>query len=165
MPVSRGWTDCMRILLVAIGSNMPGWVQQAWDEYSKRMPAHCKLELREVAAGKRGKNADIRRVLEEEAKRLWAAVPEQAYVVALDRTGRLVDSVSLAQQLDTRLQEGRDWVFLAGGPEGLTPACLDRADACWSLSAMTLAHPVVRVVLAEQLYRAWSISAGLPYHR
>ncbi len=155
----------MRILLVAVGTNMPSWVQQAWDEYSKRMPPHCRIELKEVAAGKRGKNADIRRIVADEARRLWTAVPDNAWVVALDRGGRQVDSVSLAQQLDSRLQEGRDWVFLVGGPEGLTRECLQKADACWSLSAMTMAHPVVRVVLAEQLYRAWSISAGLPYHR
>lgn len=144
---------------------MPAWVQQAWDEYSKRMPPHCRLQLKEVAAGKRGKNADIKRILEDEVKRLWAAVPDNAWVVALDRSGKQVDSVALAQQLDSRLQQGQDWVFLVGGPEGLTRECLHKADACWSLSAMTMAHPVVRVVLAEQLYRAWSISAGLPYHR
>jgi 23S rRNA (pseudouridine1915-N3)-methyltransferase len=144
---------------------MPSWVQLAWDEYSKRMPAHCSLQLKEIAAGKRGKNADIKRILDDEAKRLWSAVSRDAFVVALDRSGKSVDSKTLAQQLELRLQEGRDWVFLIGGPEGLTQECLGKADVCWSLSAMTMAHPVVRVVLAEQLYRAWSISAGLPYHR
>ena len=155
----------MRIVLVSVGTQMPSWVQQAWDEYSKRMPAHCSLQLKQVAAGKRGKNADIKRIIDDEVKRLWAAVPRDAFVVALDRSGKSVDSKTLAQQLELRLQEGRDWVFIIGGPEGLTRECLDRADVCWSLSAMTMAHPVVRVVLAEQLYRAWSISAGLPYHR
>ena len=155
----------MRIVLVSVGTQMPLWVQQAWDEYSKRMPAHCSLKLIEVAAGKRGKNADIKRILDDEVRRLWAAVPKNAFVVALDRNGKTVDSKTLAQQLELRLQEGRDWVFLIGGPEGLTRDCLEKAHACWSLSAMTMAHPVVRVVLAEQLYRAWSISAGLPYHR
>ena len=155
----------MRIVLVSVGTQMPSWVQQAWDEYSKRMPAHCSLQLKEVAAGKRGKNADIKRILDDEVRRLWAAVPSNAFVVALDRTGKSVDSKALAQQLELRLQEGRDWVFLIGGPEGLTRDCLEKAHECWSLSAMTMAHPVVRVVLAEQLYRAWSISAGLPYHR
>lgn len=155
----------MRIVLVSVGTQMPSWVQQAWDEYSKRMPAHCSLQLKEITAGKRGKNADIKRILDDEAKRLWAAVPRDAFVVALDRSGKSVDSKTVAQQLELRLQEGRDWVFLIGGPEGLTRECLDKADACWSLSAMTMAHPVVRAVLAEQLYRAWSINAGLPYHR
>jgi len=155
----------MRIVLVSVGTQMPSWVQQAWDEYSKRMPAHCSLQLKQVAAGKRGKNADIKRIIDDEVKRLWAAVPRDAFVVALDRSGKSVDSKTLAQQLELRLQEGRDWVFIIGGPEGLTRECLNRADVCWSLSAMTMAHPVVRVVLAEQLYRAWSISAGLPYHR
>ena len=143
----------MRIVLVSVGTQMPLWVQQAWDEYSKRMPAHCSLKLIEVAAGKRGKNADIKRILDDEVRRLWAAVPKNAFVVALDRNGKTVDSKTLAQQLELRLQEG------------LTRDCLEKAHACWSLSAMTMAHPVVRVVLAEQLYRAWSISAGLPYHR
>jgi len=155
----------MRIVLVSVGTQMPSWVQQAWDEYSKRMPAHCSLQLKEIAAGKRGKNADIKRILDDEAKRLWSAVPRDAFVVALDRSGKSVDSKTLAQQLELRLQEGIDWVFLIGGPEGLTQECLGKADVCWSLSAMTMAHPVARVVLAEQLYRAWSISAGLPYHR
>lgn len=155
----------MRILVLSVGTQMPAWVQQAWEEYSKRMPPHCRLELKEIPAGKRGKNADIRRILEDEAARLQAAIPRDAWVAALDRVGKSLDSKMLAGRVQSCMDEGRDLVLLIGGPEGLTEECLGQSDARWSLSALTLAHPVVRVVVAEQVYRAWSILAGLPYHR
>ena len=155
----------MQILLVAVGKRMPQWVTEAYDEYARRMPRHCSLKLIEINAGKRGKNADLLRINKEEGDRLLQAIPDGSHVIALERTGREKSTEQLAASMEKWLQSGQDVVFLVGGPEGLSPSCIDRADECWSLSKMTLAHPLVRVVLAEQLYRGWSIIANLPYHR
>ena len=155
----------MQILLVAVGRRMPQWVDEAFAEYARRMPRHCSLQLIEINAGKRAKNADITRINREEGERLLEAVPAGSRVIALERTGKEKNTEQLAESMEKWLEGGHDVVFLVGGPEGLSKACLDRADECWSLSKMTLAHPLVRVVLAEQIYRAWSIIANLPYHR
>jgi 23S rRNA (pseudouridine1915-N3)-methyltransferase len=155
----------VRIHLIAVGTRMPAWVDEAVAEYARRMPQHCRLELVEVSAVKRGKSADTARVLEEEGRRLWQAVPRGARVVALDREGRAPDTQGIAASMDGWLAEGRDVCLLIGGPEGLDPQAMRRADELWSLSRLTLAHPLVRVVVAEQLYRAWSILNNLPYHR
>lgn len=155
----------MKIHLLAVGDRMPEWVETGYAEYTKRMPRECQLVLHEIPAGKRGKNADLARLTAEEGQRLLAAVPKGARVVALDRTGREHDTVQLADKLRAQLASGADLALLVGGPEGLSDECLSAADERWSLSRLTLAHPVVRVVLAEQLYRAWSIIAKHPYHR
>jgi 23S rRNA (pseudouridine1915-N3)-methyltransferase len=155
----------MKIHLLAVGDRMPGWVEEGFAEYARRLPRECKLVLHEIAAGKRGKNADLARLLADEGKRLWAAVPKGAHVVALDRAGREFDTIQLADKLRDRLGRGGDLALLIGGPEGLSAEALAAADERWSLSRLTLAHPVVRVVLAEQLYRAWSIITKHPYHR
>lgn len=155
----------MQIHLIAIGDRMPAWVETGYDEYARRLPRECRLVLREIPAGKRTKGADLKRLIEQEGARQLAAIPAGSRVVALDRTGRQMDTEQLAAELKKRLAGGQDLVLLVGGPEGLAPECLKRADDKWSLSLLTLAHPVVRVVLAEQLYRAWSILNNLPYHR
>lgn len=155
----------MRIHLVAIGDRMPAWVETGYREYAKRLPRECHLVLHEIPAGRRAKGADLKRIVEQEGARQLAAIPAGARVVALDRGGRQRDTEQLAVELKNRLASGQDWALLVGGPEGLAPACLKRADETWSLSLLTLAHPLVRVVLAEQLYRAWSIVNNLPYHR
>lgn len=155
----------VQIHLIAVGERMPAWVEAAYEEYAKRMPPQCRLVLREIPAGKRGKGADLVRITRDEGARQLAAVPAGARVVALDRGGAEFDTLQLADILRTRLAEGRNLALLIGGPEGLAPECLARAEERWSLSRLTLAHPVVRVVLAEQLYRAWSVTAGMPYHR
>lgn len=155
----------MQIHVIAIGTRMPAWVNQGYEEYAKRMPPECRLRLHEIAAGKRHKGADIVRLVAQEGERLLAAVPARTQVLALEREGRRLDTAGLAAALERQLASGQDWAFLIGGPEGLAPACLQRADDQVSLSALTLAHPLVRVVLAEQLYRAWSIIKQLPYHR
>jgi len=144
---------------------MPGWVEDAYQEYAKRMPRECQLVLREIPAGKRSRNADLARLARDEGERQLAAVPAGCRIVALDAGGRTFDSMGLARQLGRQMGEGRDLALLIGGPEGLAPACRSAAEERWSLSALTLAHPVVRVVLAEQLYRAWSIINNKPYHR
>ncbi len=155
----------MRIKLLAVGTRMPLWVEQGYNEYAQRMPKLCQLELVEIAAKKRGKNADTARILRDEAQELRAAVPKGALTIALDRKGRHIDTEMLASKLQNWIDESQDVAILIGGPEGIDPNFLSQVPRKWSLSAMTFAHPVVRVMLAEQLYRAWSINANLPYHR
>lgn len=155
----------VQIHIIAVGSRMPAWVEAGYREYAKRLPAHARLVLHELPAGKRGKSADIARVVRDEGERLLAAVPKGSRVVALDREGRQLDTAQLAKALTDQLGRGSDLALLVGGPEGLSSECVERADECWSLSALTLAHPIVRIVVAEQLYRAWSIISNQPYHR
>jgi len=144
---------------------MPAWVEQGFNEYAKRLPPECSLTLIEIPAGKRGKSADVVRIIEKEGQQMLAAIPKAAIVVALEVTGRQWDTPQLAEKLTHWMQDGRDVALLVGGPEGLAPECLDRAEVKWSLSALTMPHPLVRVVLAEQLYRAWSVTQNHPYHR
>ena len=155
----------MQIHIIAIGERMPEWVQAAYAEYARRLPHECRLTLHEIPAGKRSKGADLVRLTRDEGARLLAAVPAGSRVVALDRNGGELDTPALAGRIDKQLGAGCDLALLVGGPEGLAPECLAAAHERWSLSKLTLAHPVVRVVLAEQLYRAWSILKNLPYHR
>lgn len=155
----------MRIHIIAVGTRMPAWVNSACEEYARRLPPHCRFEIKEINSGKRTKGSDIARVLRDEGERLLAALPKDCEVIALERTGRQIDTIYMAKQMKQWLSGGRDIALLIGGPEGLSAAFLERADTQWSLSALTLAHPVVRVVLAEQLYRAWSILENHPYHR
>lgn len=155
----------MRIHLLAVGNRMPDWVTAGYDEYAKRMPKECSLVLREIAPGKRGKNTDIQRVREEEGERILAALPKDNHVVALEVTGKPWSTPELASDLALWLQQGRDVALLVGGPDGLANAVLHRAHALRSLSRMTFPHPLVRVILAEQIYRAFSILQNHPYHR
>jgi len=144
---------------------MPQWVEQGFNEYAKRIRGQCHLRLLSVAPLKRPRNADMTRLLRDEGNKLLAAVPDGCRLVALDRTGRQYTSEELALRLDYWFAHGQDVALLVGGPEGLSLECLERAEELWSLSALTFAHPVARVVLAEQLYRAWSIVNRAPYHR
>ena len=155
----------MRIHLIAVGKRMPAWVTAGFEEYRRRMPPECRIELVEIAAGQRGKGADLARLQREEGEKMLAAIPKGAEVVALDARGRMVETGGLAHWLDGWLGGGRDVAMLIGGPEGLAPACRERADRIWSLSPLTFPHPLVRIVVAEQLYRAMSILKGHPYHR
>ena len=155
----------MKLILIAVGSKMPAWVQSGYDEYSRRFPRDMPLELIEIVPGKRGKNADIKRILELEGEKMLAAVPKGSRIVTLEVTGANWSSPMLAGKLTDWQRDGRDVCLLVGGPEGLAPACIAASEAKWSLSALTLPHPLVRVVLAESLYRAWSICTNHPYHR
>jgi len=144
---------------------MPDWVEDGYSEYAKRLPAHCRLDLKEIPLPRRGKGTDIARMKEEEGRRLLAAVPSGSRVVALDEAGTEFDTAQLARRLDDWLGGGTDIALLIGGPDGLSAECLAAARERWSLSRLTLAHPLVRVVLAEQVYRAWSLLNNRPYHR
>ena len=155
----------MNIHFICVGNRMPQWVQEGYGEYAKRMPPECALRLVEIVPGRRGKGADIPRAIREEGERMLAAIPRDCRVLALDVKGKSWGTEQLAQQLNGWMGEGRDLALLVGGPEGLAESCLQRADGRWSLSSLTLPHPLVRVVVAEQLYRAWSVLRGHPYHR
>lgn len=153
----------MRLWVLAIGTKMPAWIEAGVAEYGARMPPQLRVEWRALPLARRGRSGDPVRWRREEGERLLAATPPGAERVALEVGGKVLSSETLAQRIDTWFLEGRDVAFWIGGPDGLDPEL--RPDWRWSLSALTMAHPVVRVVLAEQLYRAWSIQAGLPYHR
>jgi 23S rRNA (pseudouridine1915-N3)-methyltransferase len=152
-------------MLLAVGERMPAWVSAGFDEYARRIQRDCRLELREVVAGRRGKGADLARIKRDEGARMLAAKPDRATFIALDVDGQSWSTPVLADRLRGWLGSGDDVALGVGGPEGLSEECVAAADVRWSLSALTLAHPVVRVVVAEQIYRAWSIVHGLPYHR
>ena len=159
----------MRIRLLSVGRRMPGWVDEGFAEYAKRLPAECALELVEIEPGRRGRGnasaADLDRIRRDEGERLLKALPDSALAVALDVRGRPWSTEQLAGQLTGWLGSGRDVALLVGGPDGLADTCLARAEQRWSLSPLTFPHPLVRVILAEQLYRAWSLTKGHPYHR
>ena len=152
-----------RLRILAVGTRMPGWIEQGFEEYRKRLPLDFALELREVALARRG--GDSARAVAEEGAALLAALAGDEVAVAMDVGGTALDTPGLARALGRWKDDGRRVAFLIGGPEGLAPACLERADARWSLSRLTLPHPLARVLLAEQLYRAWSLLAAHPYHR
>ncbi len=156
----------MQLQLIAVGKQMPPWVQTGFTEYAKRLPSPWSLPLTEISRAERTKNADLPRLISAEGKQMLAAIPQGHYVIALDVKGTSWSTEQLAEKLSHWQMDGvRGISFLVGGPEGLAPACLERADMHWSLSALTLPHPLVRVILAEQLYRAWSVLQGHPYHR
>lgn len=155
----------MKIHLLAIGVRMPDWVKTAYAEYAVRLPRECMLNLLEIAAGQRGPHADVARIVRTEGERLLAAVPAGSRLIALDERGQQWSTAELAERLANWLREGRDLSLLVGGPDGLDAACRNRAEGLWSLSRLTLPHPLVRVVVAEQLYRAWSLLHHHPYHR
>ena len=155
----------MRIKLIAVGGKMPDWVNSGFNEYVKRLPHELKLEVIEVPLGQRGKGADIQRAIAKESRQLLAAIEEKAQVVALDVKGSAWSTEQLAQKLSEWQMSGTNVALLVGGPDGLSPDCLQRAGQSWSLSKLTFPHPLVRVVVAEQLYRAWTLLNNHPYHR
>lgn len=144
---------------------MPKWVETGFHEYQRRFPKDMPLELIEITAGKRGKNADIARILHKEGQAMLAVIPKGNRIVTLDIPGKQWDTPQLAQQLESWKLDARDVSILIGGPEGLAPECKAAAEQSWSLSPLTLPHPIVRVIMAESLYRAWSLTTNHPYHR
>jgi 23S rRNA (pseudouridine1915-N3)-methyltransferase len=144
---------------------MPAWVEEGVAEYRKRLPAEIQFDIKELPLPKRGKNTDIRRAIAQEGEAMTAAIPAGDRIIALDVLGKAVSTEALAEALASWQMEGDNISILVGGPDGLSPACLALARQKWSLSAMTLPHPLVRVLFAEQLYRAWTINNNHPYHR
>ena len=155
----------MKARLVAVGERAPAWVAEGFAEYRKRLSHWLPLELVEVAPGLRGKNRDTVRATAEEGARVLAALPRDAWVVALDGRGKPWTSEQLAARLEHWRAQGRDLALLVGGPEGHAPEVVARADETWSLGPLTLPHMLVRLVAAEQLYRAAALLANHPYHR
>lgn len=155
----------MKIQLVAVGTKMPTWVENGLQEYVRRFPRDCSLEILEIPAGKRGKNADIKRILDKEGELTLAAIPKGNRIVTLEVEGKPWTTPTLARNLEKWQLDGRNVSLLVGGPEGLAPACIAASEQRWSLSPLTLPHPMVRVIVAEALYRAWSINNNHPYHR
>ena len=155
----------MKLTIIAVGTRMPAWVQAGYGEYTKRLPRECALEIKEIPLAQRGKNADIARAIEKESEAMLATIPLQERVIALDVLGKPQTTDSLADALRSWQMQGGNTSLLIGGPDGLSADCLARADQRWSLSGLTLPHPLVRIVLAEQLYRAWSLLNNHPYHR
>ncbi|MBN7820957.1 23S rRNA (pseudouridine(1915)-N(3))-methyltransferase RlmH [Bowmanella yangjiangensis] len=155
----------MKLQLIAVGTKMPDWVETGYNEYARRFPSDMPLQLVEITAGKRGKNADIQRILHKEGEQMLAAVSKGNRIVTLEVTGKPWDTGQLAGQMQRWQMDGRDVSLLVGGPEGLAPQCIQASEQKWSLSALTLPHPLVRIVLAESLYRAWSLNNNHPYHR
>jgi 23S rRNA (pseudouridine1915-N3)-methyltransferase len=155
----------LKLLIVAVGHRMPAWVDAGYQEYAKRMPREAALKLVEVKAESRTEESAIDRITEAEARRLNAAIPRDALKVVLDERGRTFSTKDLASRFSDWQMEGRDVAFVIGGADGLSADIKRDADVMWSLSALTLPHGLVRVVLAEQLYRAWTILKNHPYHR
>ena len=155
----------MRISIVAVGTKMPAWVSQAVEEYCRRLPRELKVQWLEIPLARRVRDSKAEQLREREGEQLLRAIPPGDRVIALDVPGERISTPQLARQLELWQMSGSNYSLLVGGPDGLSPACLERADARWSLSDLTLPHPLVRVLLAEQLYRAWTITVNHPYHR
>lgn len=155
----------MKVRILAVGTRMPDWVTRGVEEYRKRLPRDFALEIEEIAPGARGRNADVGRAIALEGERVRARLKGNEHLVALEVNGKPWSTEALAREADGWRMQGRDVVLLVGGPDGLESRLSAAAHQRWSLSPLTLPHPLVRVVLAEQLYRAWTLMVGHPYHR
>ncbi|MCZ6561073.1 MAG: 23S rRNA (pseudouridine(1915)-N(3))-methyltransferase RlmH, partial [Gammaproteobacteria bacterium] len=147
----------MQLKLIAAGTRMPAWVEQGYQEYARRLRSDWRLELVEIPLGKRTRGSSDDRAKDDEGRRMLRRVATGDRVVAMEVTGRPLDTKGLAHCLEDWRQDGRNVSMLIGGPDGLSAACLQKADFKLSLSALTLPHGMVRVLLAEQIYRAWSL--------
>jgi 23S rRNA (pseudouridine1915-N3)-methyltransferase len=155
----------MQVIVAAVGHKMPTWIETGFQEYAKRMPAECRLILKEIKPVERSSNKNTESVMAQERVRIEAALPKAGRVIALDERGVPLTTQELAQQLSIWQQQGGDVAFVIGGADGLDAEFKQKADMLLRLSNMTLPHGLVRVMLAEQLYRAWSILRNHPYHR
>ena len=155
----------MRISLLAVGTRLPAWIGDGFETYRKRMPPHIQLELQEIPSGSRRGRDGASAARAEEADRILRRVDGSDLFLALDERGREWSTRELAGELDTWLAEQSRVVLAIGGADGFDQSCRDRADRLWCLSRLTLPHGLVRVLVAEQLYRAWTVLAGHPYHR
>jgi len=154
-----------RVRIIAVGSRMPKWVREPFDDYINRLGSGLKITLIEIPPGPRTAGQSPAKAIEVEGERILTAVRRDEYVVALDERGVEMTTRELASWLAARLQDGRDLAFLIGGPDGFAADVLQRSDFKWSLSRLTFPHALVRVLLAEQLYRAHGVLSNHPYHR
>jgi 23S rRNA (pseudouridine1915-N3)-methyltransferase len=155
----------MKCRLIAAGTRLPDWVNSGFQEYQKRLRVPLALELHEIPVATRRAGENPERAIRREGADMLAALGKNDYVVALEITAKAMNTEQLSAWLAERMKDGRTLALLVGGPDGLSPQCRERADQSWSLSPLTLPHGLVRVVVAEQLYRATSLLAGHPYHR
>lgn len=155
----------MRFKIIAVGTRMPAWVSEGYQEYCKRLPRDFQIELVELSLGARGKNTSIAKAIFSEGEQILAAIPKGDRVIALDVLGDGWSTEKLASNIADWSMDGGNFTILIGGPDGLASECLARSDHKWSLSDLTLPHPLVRIVLIEQLYRAWTILKNHPYHK
>ena len=155
----------MRISIITVGTRMPQWVSQGVEEYSKRLPRELGVDWKELPLAARGKGSKPVQLKVKEGEQILRAIPAADRVVALDVRGKSLSTAALAKELADWQMSGDNYSLLIGGPDGLSQPCLDRAERRWSLSELTLPHPLVRILLAEQLYRAWTITVNHPYHR
>ena len=155
----------MKFNLIVVGQRVPDWIAGGYHEFAKRLPAEHRITLIEIATSKRHKSSDTKRLLEREGKQMSAVIPKTSIVIALDVKGQQWSTQQLADRFAAWQHEGRDITLLVGGPDGLAQDCLERAQYIWSLSHLTFPHALVRIIVAEQLYRAWSINNEHPYHR
>lgn len=155
----------MKLIVAAVGARMPGWVDEAWKDYARRMPSDCPLELREIKPEPRTSGKSVAQLMAAEARRIDAALPSGCHRVALDERGKDLTTVQLSARLEHWRTVGQDIAFIIGGPDGLDPDLKRQCQESLRLSSLTLPHPMVRILLGEQLYRAWAIMTGHPYHR
>lgn len=155
----------MQLLIIAVGKKMPTWIENGFEEYTKRMPPECRIALKEIRPADRTTGKSVQSVIAVEQTRIEAALPKNARVIALDEHGKNLTTMQLADELEKWRQEGRDVAFVIGGADGLDSAFKKSADELIRLSSLTLPHGMVRILLAEQLYRAWSLTQNHPYHR
>ena len=155
----------MRIKLIAVGSRMPRWVEEGWQEYAKRMPAELAVDLVEIPLNTRGKNADVARLIRQEGEAMLAKVQPGERIVTLEVEGKPWSTGQLARELERWRLDSRTVNLMVGGPEGLAPEVCARSEQRWSLSPLTLPHPLVRILIGEQIYRAWTLLSGHPYHK
>ena len=155
----------MKLKILAVGKKMPSWVSHGYQEYAKRMPRECSLEMIEIPPAKRTKQSNVSKVVELEGKKILSMIKDVDYVVALEVKGKQWSTEELANKLSAWQGVQPSIIFIIGGADGLSAECLKRANEQWCLSALTFPHPLVRVVLAEQLYRGWSLMNNHPYHR
>ena len=155
----------MKLLVIAVGQRVPDWAQTAWADYAKRFPPELRLELKAIKTEPRSGGKTTEQIMAAERQRIEAAIPAGTHVVALDERGSALTTAALAAKLSQWQGQGGDVALLIGGPDGLHPALRQAAHERIRLSDLTLPHAMVRVLLIEQLYRAWSVNAGHPYHR
>ncbi len=155
----------MQLIIAAVGHKMPAWIEDGFNEYAKRMPPECRILLKEIKPVDRSGSRTAETVMAQERARIEAAIPKGARIIALDERGKDIATVQLARMLTQWQQDGRDVTFVIGGADGLDAGFKASADMLVRISSLTLPHAMVRVILAEQLYRAWSITQNHPYHR
>lgn len=155
----------MQLIIAAVGHKMPDWIETGFTEYAKRMPPECRLVLKEIKPADRAGGRTAETVMAQERTRIESALPKGARIIALDERGKDITTVQLAKYLTDWQQDGRDVTFVIGGADGLDAQFKAGADMLVRISSLTLPHGMVRVLLAEQLYRAWSITQNHPYHR